>query len=192
MSTVQKRKWSTNPWLLAIVPVILGPLLTMPVDAMKARPLWTTLAQCWYWFWGQLISFLNYNIRVWWLLVGFFSLLILRIVASFFRSDPSTSNRKSDAPSFTSYKEDVFIKWKWKWRWEYKASKGAWCPVDITPYCPKCHSKLMDRSSSWGPQYECPRCDFRATEYTSEDPDKIGYLIIDNLDRSEGKQQQNS
>lgn len=176
-----KEKWIKSPWTIGLGTTMFGFLLTMINDYSKREPILTTIWLTLKWIGNFIWAILNFDLKVWWLiLVVLCLLLMLYFIAKFKREEIFK-------PEFDSYREDKFKDWKWTWKWELNRSKTAWIISELTAHCPNCDTSMIDRSSSYIKLFECPRCDFKATDRYCEEPFKIERLILDNVDRKEKK-----
>ena len=88
-------------------------------------------------------------------------------------------------PSFYSYQSDTFKKWKWTWELEFNHYKEKWSITNLSAYCPRCDTKLLDTSSYYSLHYRCPRCERHYSDYHAENPTDIQAIIIDNIKRQQ-------
>lgn len=176
------KKWIKSPWGISIGTAIFSLLLTMGYDYSKDKPILTTVWKVIVWFWDLLLNILNFNLKVWWILValGLF-ILILYIIDKF---------KKEEAfkPDFYSYREGKFKRWKWTWNWNWSQSKNAWIISNMKAHCPNCDTPMIEHSSIYGLSFDCPRCDFRASDNQCDEPHKIERIILDNIDRKRKEQ----
>lgn len=169
------KKFLKSPWTISITTAILSPFLTVIYDVVKEKPFLSTLKAILLALRNGFITFLNYELKVWWILLGITALLLLFIIIKI-------ANDKDDKPDFMDYTEDYFGIWKWSWEWHYNTLKAAWCTSDLKAHCPKCDTPMFhDRDEYF---FQCPRCGFESPE---KDGHKKSYevdaLIIDNLNR---------
>lgn len=167
--------WKKSPWIIALGAAVAGSLVSFILDISKDKPIFSTIWSWLVWIWNIIVTFLNLNIRVWWLILGLFLIfIILWIISNINRESIKTRT------NFLNYKEDTLKKWKWGWGWEYDQFKKKWYVLDMHPYCPQCSTRLME-PSLYSP-YKCPRCNFSASHY-SEYKDEIEHLILDNIEK---------
>ena len=118
---------------------------------------------------------LNYNLKVWWVLVGLFLLSLL--VFLFLK------NRKKEAndtiPTFVDYSDDWIKGGHWRWRWE-KNIYGKYSIMDLHPVCATCETPLVQDDRSY--YLICPRCGKRSNTDLPK-LDHIELLIVDNVKR---------
>lgn len=171
------KKFLKSPWALALVPVVFSTILTAIYDVIKENPILSTL---WGWIkviWNWMLAFFNIELKIWWVLFGIASIIIvLFLVAKFARKNETT------LPEFASYKEDTFGGWKWSWEWQFKRYDGKWHIDNLRAHCPKCNTPMFHDDGDT--VFQCPRCDFE-TDYRSKHKrrNEVEAIIIDNLDR---------
>lgn len=124
------KKWIKSPWGISIGTAIFSLLLTMGYDYSKDKPVLTTIWNVIVWVWDLTLTILNFNLKIWWLLVaiGLF-IFILYIIDKF-------KKEETFKPDFYSYREGKFKKWKWTWGWTWNNSKNAWVISDMRAHCP--------------------------------------------------------
>lgn len=166
-----------SPWTVGIATTILGFFLTVAYDFIKKKQFLSTMKTVLLAIRNGLVAFLNFEVKVWWILLGIVALLLLLFFIVII------SNRdKANEPDFTGYIEDYFGNWKWSWKWKYNTNKAVWSPSNIEAHCPKCDTPMFhDREEYY---FQCPRCGF---ESSRNDGHKMSYevevLLIDNLNR---------
>ena len=172
------KKILKSPWTIAIASAFLAPIATMIVDAIMKKPLLSTLWIVVKALWNGIVSFLNFNIKVWWLLIGIGVIIgALVIIAKV------VDVQEEKQPKFLSYKEDFFGAWKWSWRWEQNAYNKKWNVDNIRAHCPQCDTPMFSNDSE--SHFRCPRCDFSTYGSNHKKRYEIEALIIDNLERKD-------
>ena len=151
----------------------------MGYDYSKSKPILTTTGLFFKWVGNCFWQFLNFDLKLWWLLVGLSLFILVIIILAKFQSNDSFK------PDFYNYREGQFKRWKWTWDWKWSASKNAWIISDMQAHCPKCDTPLIEYSSVYSLSYDCPRCDFRAKDAECDQPHKIERIILDNIDRKQ-------
>ncbi len=144
-------------------------------DLWKSKPFLSTLGEIVKAIWNFIALILNYEVKVWWFLMAIFILIgIIYLILKF-------NAEVNSIPKFTDYKEDRFKNWRWTWDWKLNKRTNKWNVTDLTPYCPKCETILLDNSTMFDSIYECPNCDFSTGRYNqpSENIRHIEALIID-------------
>jgi hypothetical protein len=164
-------KWLKSPWAISLGTAIFSLSGTIIYDLSKNKPILSTILVILNSIWQFIIRVLNYNIKVWWLLL-FIGIITLAIYIVFRLSQ--------DEPS---PKEGKFKNWRWTWNWRWHYSKNAWVISDLKAHCPRCDTPMEHFSSLYGQSFECPRCDYRASGSECEKPHKIEAIILDNIIR---------
>lgn len=174
---MKKKSWLTSSWTIGIATTVLGGLLTILIDSLKNKPILSTIDQVFHFIWICIISVLNFNLRVWWLLVG---LAVIIIILYFISKDQGEIK-----PDFYDYKEGILKQWKWTWKWERNSYKKAWEITDMQAHCPRCDTFLIHYTNHFydSENYNCPRCNFNADSDQCEDEGKIRVLICDNIEK---------
>jgi hypothetical protein len=171
-------KWLKSPWSISIGTAILSLFLTMIYDYFKKQPMLSTVWQVLEKIWAFIVSVLNFNIKVWWLIIG-----LIFLISIIYLIDKLKQGETSNKPDFFSYKEGKFKRWKWTWNWEWNCYKNAWFITDLTPHCPNCDTPLVEGSTIYQLKYICPRCDFTAEDSQCDEAYKIERIILDNIER---------
>lgn len=175
---MKNKKWIKSPWTISIGTAIFSFLLTMVRDYFKSKPIFTTILQILKELWNFIILVLNFNIKVWWLLVGIIIIIVIICLIASFKQD------KTKKPDFYNYRDGKFKFWRWSWNWQFSYSRNAWCISNLAAHCPNCDTPLIDSSNIYnGAMFECPRCDFNARDSKCDDPTKIERIILDNIER---------
>lgn len=173
----------------AIITAVIGWVVTLVLDAIRSEPFSTTIKDLLAGIGGLIsrgiqlvIKFMNMSIKLWFVLLIILILVIIKRMIEKISIDPTNSNQKK---SFESYTEDTIKSWRWTWRWG--KSNGIWVVRDLTPYCPKCNSTLLQYDNRYMGEYsvECPLCTFKKNYIRDQRPDKITQLIIDKANRME-------
>jgi hypothetical protein len=174
---MDKNNWKRSPWTISIVTAIFSLLLTMGYDYFKDIPILTTISSFFKWICGFVLTSLNYEIKIYWLLLAIVVIcFVLYIMVKFNKEDTSK-------PHFFGYNEDSFKNWRWTWEWKFNHSRNAWGIYNLKAHCPKCDTTMNDNSTIMGLNFICPRCDYNAYDSICEDPYKVESIIIDNVDR---------
>ncbi|HYE08636.1 MAG TPA: hypothetical protein VEF53_00500 [Patescibacteria group bacterium] len=174
---MKNKNWIKSSWTISIGTAIFSLLLTMGYDYSKSKPILSTILQILKEIWNFTILVLNFNFKVWWLIVGI--IVLIAITYLVINSKPEETFK----PDFYSYREGKFKLWRWSWNWKWNNSKNVWCISDLTAHCPNCDTPLIEHSSIYGLIFDCPRCDFRAKDSQSDEPNKIEMIILDNIER---------
>jgi Ca2+/Na+ antiporter len=172
---MRDKKWLYSPWTISIGTSIFSLLLTIVYDYSKNKPIFSTI----YHIAKAILSFvfyvLNYNLKVWWVILGLFIMcIIIYLIATF---------RQEFKPDYYSYREGRFKKWKWTWGWKWDNYKNGWVISNLTAHCPTCDTQMIDYSNRYELNFVCPRCDYRASGSQCDEPYKIEMIILDNIKR---------
>lgn len=173
-----KEKWIKSPWAISIGTAIFSLLLTMGYDYSKSKPVLTTVWEVISWIGNFLWKTLNFDLKIWWIIIAVALFILVVIIIDNFK------NEETFKPDFYSYKEGRFKRWKWTWSWEWSNSKNVWLISNMKAHCPNCDTPMIGHSSIYGLSFECPRCEFRASDGQCDDPQKIERIILDNIERS--------
>ena len=135
------KNWIKSPWGISISTTIFSFLLTMGYDYSKEKPILTTIWKVIVWIWDLILTILNFNLKVWWIIVaiGLF-ILILFLIDKF-------KKEETFKPDFDSYREGKFKRWKWTWGWNWNQLKNAWSISDMKAHCPHCDTPMINNSS---------------------------------------------
>ena len=174
------KKILKSPWTIAVVSAFIAPIATIIIDAIMKKPLLSTLWNVIKTIWSWIITFLTFDLKVWWVLLGIGVVIGILIIVAIV-SDAKQEERE---PEFVSYKEDYFGGWKWSWNWNFNRYDMKWHVDDIQAHCPKCDTPMFyDYRDT---VFECPRCKFK-TDYRSKHKSRVEVeaIIIDNLNRKE-------
>lgn len=175
--TISKEHWTKSAWTIGIGSAIFSLLLTMGYDYSKENPIWTTVLTIIKWTGNLLWTLLNFDIKVWWILVAIIILTsTVAIIIKF-------SEKETLMPVFGNYRKDRLKRWIWSWDWTWSNGKNAWVITNLQAHCPKCDTPMIYYSSFLDYSYTCPRCEFSSKYDYCEDPDKIERIIFDNIDR---------
>ena len=171
------KKIFKSKWFIAIVSAFLPPIATLIVDAIAKKPILSTLLSVIKTIWGWIVSFLTFEIQVWWILLG-----IGVIILGLFIATKIYDSRQEDGPSFLSYTEDIFGSWKWSWDWKLYKYDGKWHVEGIKAHCPDCDTPMFH--DSWEIEFSCPRCNYRNRYGDHHKHSKeVEALILDNISR---------
>lgn len=174
------KKFLKSPLGITIITAFLTPVATLIVDAITKKTFFTTLFSVVKCIWSWLITFLTFELKVWWVLLGAGVVIgILIIISKLY-----DAKHKDSDPEFVSYKEDNFGGWKWSWDWYFNKYDMKWHIDDdsVVAHCPKCDTPMFhDRHDT---AFNCPRCQFE-TDYKSKHKTRkeVMVLIIDNVKR---------
>ncbi|PKA06430.1 hypothetical protein [Leptospira harrisiae] len=175
---MQKEHWIKSPWTIGISTTLFGFLLTVGNDLYKKRELFSTVYLLCERIVNFCISILQYEIKIWIVLLSVIIILIFIFIYIVFKQPIN------DLPSFLNYKCDTLRDWKWSWRWFYIESTNQWKIIELVPHCPKCDTTMLIVSHFTGLTFTCPRCDYRFNDLdNTKDLIKIESVILDNIKR---------
>ena len=104
-----KSTWRKSPWVISISTAVFGFLLTLLYDLFRERPILSTIYEFFVLIINGIISFLNFQLRVWWVLLGI--ALIVAILYIIFKVwDAFQKDTSSGA--FLKYTSDTLSGWK--------------------------------------------------------------------------------
>ncbi len=169
------KKFWKSPWTIAIVPVVIGFVLTVIYDYAKGKNFPSTLVFILSSIWKGVISFLNLNLKVWWILLGIIALILIFIFIVFI-----LSSRETSTAEWLQYKEDTIDGFHWKWRWG-KDDDGLFNICDLHPVCSRCNTPYVPANDYRGGPI-CPRCKHRPYNQLP-DLDNVEVIIRDNVNR---------
>lgn len=171
------KEWIKSPWGISLGTAIFSLLLTVGYDYSKQKPILTTIWNIVVWVWNLIIRVLNFNLKIWWIIVAVGLFIFILYIIDKFKQDDSFK------PDFYSYREGRFKRWRWTWEWKFSQSKNAWVISNMKAHCPNCDTPMIEHSSIYGYSFDCPRCDYRASDSQCDEPHKIERIILDNIDR---------
>lgn len=170
----EKSFW-TNPWTVTIGGGLVVLLITVIVDAITAEKIFNTLKALLSFVWNIVISFLNFRLKVWWILCGiavivFVLYILIRV------NDAKPQN--IEKPKFLEYTEDHILGLSWRWNWE-KMYDGKYRIENLEAVCSNCGTPLVYEHLDC---YKCLRCQ---NEYCIGwvEPQNVQMLIEDNVRR---------
>lgn len=172
---MKKEAWWNSGWGISIGTAVFSLLLTMIYDSAKSNPILSTVSSILIRIWGWLILALNFNIKLWWLLVAILIIVLVMLYLA--------ASRDVEMPSFLGYKEEKFTNWKWSWSWTRNTRSGKWTILGLAAHCPRCDTHLVQDASFYRLYFNCPRCGFTPNEYSIDDPKNVEAVIIDNIRR---------
>ncbi len=175
--TQTKKHWIHSGWAIGIGTTIISLLLSMVYDYLKKEPILTTIWSILKGIRHFILTFLNYEIKVWWVLITIFILSILLLIIKKFKSERILQ------PDFYYYTEDHFKSWRWTWSWLWDKSKKAWGINNLRAHCPNCDTPMVEHPSIYSSAFDCPRCNYLSNDGLSDQPYKIEQIIHDNIER---------
>ena len=170
------KKFLKSPWTISVTTTLLGFFLTVGYDLIKGKQVFTTIGKFFSMLWGWIISFLTFDLKVWWVLLGiavlFFALYVVVKIGE---------QKEQAKPDFTNYTQDHFRLWKWSWSWEWSSYHKRWHVANLHAHCPKCDTPMSH--DQYEDIFQCPRCRFHAEYDNHEKSYEVEAVIIDNLNR---------
>lgn len=169
---MRKEKWYNHGWVIGIGTTLLSILGTLLIDFIKDYPFLDTLKKCVKFFWNTILSTLNFDIKLWWLLITSF---LIYLIVRWRKSNSNTLTPLDDL--MRTYRVDTFGRTNTaKWTWNYRCEGLNITVIDVQPICPQCGSsaeietRYMATNSA-----NCSRCrlegrtsTFNLNEYASD------------------------
>lgn len=167
-----------NPWVVTTGSGLIILLVTIIIDVITATKIFSTIGSLFVYIWKAIIVFMNFELKVWWVLIG---IILLTFVLYLWAKYIDCQESKFDKPEFIEYTQDTILQYKWKWNWR-KDSKDIYYISDIYPICPYCDTPLSDSTKDFIGIYTCLRCNKR-TITPIPNIDDVKMLIRDNIRR---------
>ena len=169
------KKFLKSPWTIGIGTTVFGGvLLTFVLDLIQGVDWLSTLKTVIHFIVKCITSFLNFNIKVWWLLIAIAAIIgILWIIVK-------CNDRKEQdkEPQFLEYTQDHLLGYSWEWTYE-KLWDGKYSISNLHPVCTTCRTPLK-QGGSWGLDMICLRCK-KSKQWNSAKLDEARLLIEDNI-----------
>ena len=147
------KKWTKNPWVLGIgTTVIGGVLLSLALDWINGVDWLSTISTVMRFILNAAIAFLNFKIKVWWLLI----VIAVIVIALFIVVKISDVYSKDVTPTFLHYTKDNVLGFSWEWDYS-KTYDGKYTISNLHPVCTKCGMRLK-QDGSYGLEMKCLRC----------------------------------
>lgn len=147
------KKIVKNPWVLGIgTTVIGGVILSFVLDWVKGTDWLSTFKAVINFIVKVIVSFLNFELKVWWLLIA----VVLIILGMFVIAKVSNAKPENEKPSFLTYTKDSVLGYTWEWEY-MKGYDGKYSISNLRPVCSKC-GMILKQSGMYGLQMECLRC----------------------------------
>lgn len=170
---MKNNQWLKSAWAIgigcAIIPIV--------YDIIKNNPILSSLSSILKIIYNCIISVLNFEIRLWWLLVA---TIIIYGIYYFIKK---LMSEKEILPKYYTYREDIFSGWKWTWKWEINESKDKYRITNLNLHCSKCQTPMILKNGYATISYNCPRCGNSAPWDDSNKTKNIEAVIIDNANR---------
>jgi len=147
------KKFIKNPWVLGIgTTVIGGIILSFVLDWIKGVDWLSTLKAVVKFIVDSIIAFLNFELKVWWVLVA----IALIVVALIIIAKSLDAKEKSIPIPFLSYTKDFVLGYNWEWEYS-KTYDRKYTISNLHPVCSKC-GMLLKQSGMYGQEMKCLRC----------------------------------
>lgn len=148
------KKFAKNPWVLGIgTTVIGGVLLSFVLDWIKGVDWLSTLKAVTKFIGDAIVAFLNFELKVWWVLVA----IALLIVALIIISKILDAKDKSNPLPFLSYTKDSVLGYTWEWDYRHTYD-GKYTITNLHPVCSRCGMILKQVFTVNGIAMKCLRC----------------------------------
>lgn len=144
------KKWLKSPAGIGIGTTVLAFVLSVFYDLVKTKPVLTTILSILQGIWKFTLSFLNFQLRVWWVLLGIAGVIFVLYII--FKVDELKQSDISLSP-FLQYTKDRVLNWTWEWDWQ-KQYDGKYGIENLHPICPHCDTPFVREYGT----YKCPRC----------------------------------
>ncbi len=168
-----------NPWIITIGSGLIVLIVTIAIDVITADKVFSTIMTVTTSIWTIIITALNFEIKVWWMLVA-----ILMVILGLFLLI-RLANKKVHPPAqpkFLQYTKDTILGFKWEWDWEKYG--GTYHVENLRSICFYCDTPLKTKSRGYGKYHICLRCNSETCRAMPEKDDII-MLIRDNARRED-------
>lgn len=171
-------KFIMNPWTISVGSGLFVLLVTVVIDVVSADKIFSTIKKIMGTIWSAILAFLNFELKVWWLLIGIAMLMLgLYIWVKYLDQKQAVSNK----PKFLEYTHDTILGYKWKWIWG-KDTFGRYNIMQLHPICSHCDTPLVDSPMGYSGRYTCLRCN-NSTNRPMPDLEHVKMMIRDNVRR---------
>ena len=148
------KKIARNPWILGVgTTVIGGVLLSFALDWIKGVDWLSTLKAVINFIANAIIAFLNFELKVWWVLVA----VSLIVAAWIIIAEILDAKEKSNPIPFLSYTKDFVLGFAWEWEYR-KTYDGKYTITNLYPVCSNCGMILKQDYTMYGTEMKCLRC----------------------------------
>lgn len=169
------KKLIKNQWVLGIgTTVIGGVLLSFVMDWINKVNWLSTLKAALQFIGHAIVAFLNFELKVWWILVALALLFVALVIYVKFLD----TKQESTPIPFLSYTSDSLLGFTWEWEYT-KNYEGKYTISNLHPICSKCGMTLR-QGGSYGLQMKCLRCNI-TKDWKSECLTDAQLLIEDNI-----------
>lgn len=147
------KKFLKNPWVLAIGSTVIGGvLLSFVLDWIKGVDWLSTLKTVVNFIINAVVAFLNFELKVWWVLVA----IALLFAALIIYSKILDAKQKDTPIPFLTYTKDSMLGYAWEWEYQ-KTYDGKYSIANLHPVCSKC-GMILKQGGSFGMEMQCLRC----------------------------------
>jgi len=175
MKDSKVKKFFLNPWTVGIGVAIFSFLLTIVGDVIKKEKILSTFVVIVNWSWNTILSFLTFDLKVWWILIG---IAVIILGLWIYSKALDAKGSVPQEPPFLSYTQDDILGYRFEWEWK-KDYSGKYGAENIRPICTKCGTPLV-REYRGMSRFKCLRCD---KQYQKSYPDEgyVKMMIHDNV-----------
>lgn len=168
-----------NPWAITIGGgIIVGLAVSFIQDFQQQQLVFSTLLSWGKSIWHWIILFLNFNIKVWWLLVGICGLICVIILLTWLYNLFHTQDNTIQ-PDFLSYTQDTLCGWRCEWNWE-RTYNGQYQIQNLRLICSACSTPLINNQGYMN-KIHCIRCNKEYSLDNYPDEKELCILIEDNV-----------
>ena len=173
------KKFIKNPWVIAVGSTVIGGvLLSFVLDWIKGVDWLSTLKVVIKFIANIIVTFLNFELKVWWVLVA----IALLFVALIIYSKILDTKEKNNPISFLSYTKDFAVGYTWEWEYR-KTNYGKYTISNLHPVCSKCGMILKQGYTGYGMEMQCLRCN-TSQRWEDHYRDDAQMLIEDNIKKN--------
>ena len=172
------KNFMMNPWTVGIGTGLILLVVTVAVDLITAVNIFSTLKNVIITIWKWILVFLNFELKVWWVLAGLATVIL---VLNEYVKYSNKKQQQVNKPPFLDYTKADILGYKWKWYWK-KDVYGKYVIEDLHPVCGKCETPLVENLYGYGGRYKCLRCN-EGYGNPMPDLDHVKMMISDNVRR---------
>ena len=169
-----------HPWIVGIGTGTVVLFLTILVDLITAVKLFSTIKRVITTIWKAILAFLNYKLKVWWVLIGL-AVVVFGLYLFVKYIEYEQKQKENNKPPFLEYTQGHILGYSWKWAWRQNVY-GKYEVDDLHPVCSRCGTPIVNNMRGCGGSYMCLRCN---EVYTLSMPDlsHVKMMIHDNVRR---------
>lgn len=172
----ENQGWRKNQWLINWSASAFGVVLTgiLSADWFRSKPFLTTFGEWWNCSWNLISFILNYEIKVWLLMLFVIFVFVIRFVIN------TIGKYNSNQPEYLKYTSGNFKGINWEW--DYQLSSKGYDIVNLHPRCPICDTALFIVKDYSEYDLTCPQEDHEfEISIHRFDYQKIEILIWNNI-----------